>query len=80
MVQSEIQLGKQGITENFITTLKNHFNKHTNVKIHVLKNARSDKESLKKYEKDILKKLGEKYTSKILGFSIFIKRWRRSVR
>ena len=80
MTQSEIQLGKQGITANFIKTLKDHFNTHTNVKISVLKSARENKESLKKYQEDILEKLGKRYTAKILGFSIFVKRWRRDVR
>lgn len=35
-----IQLGKNGITENFISTLKNNFKKHDNVRISVLKSAR----------------------------------------
>jgi len=80
MTQSNIQLGKQGITENFIGTLKNHFNRHNDVKVRVLKSAGHDKEDLKKYAGEILEKLGEHYTAKTIGFCIFIKKWRRAVR
>lgn len=81
MIQSDIQLGKSGITENFISTLKSHFNKHKNVKVHVLKSAGHDKENMKKYAEAIVEKLGkEHYTAKVIGFSIFLKRWRRAVR
>ncbi len=79
MTQGQIQLGKQGITDNFILTLKNHFKKHTNMKVKVLKSAGHDKEKVKRYAEEILEKLGKNYTSKTLGFSIFIKKWRKPV-
>ena len=80
MTQGQVQLGKQGITDNFMETLKNHFNRHDNVKIHVLKSAGHNKEDIKKYTGDIVKKLGKHYTAKTIGFSIFVKKWRRVVR
>lgn len=80
MTQSQIQLGKQGVTENFILTLKNHFNKHDNVKVSVLKSAGHNKEAVKEYADAILDKLGDHYTARTLGFTIFLKRWRRAVR
>jgi len=75
-----VQLGKQGVTDNFITTLKNHFKNHENVKISVLKSAGHNKEKLKEYSEEILKKLGKNYTSKIIGFTIVLKKWRKPVR
>ena len=80
MTQGQVQLGKQGITENFIATLKNHFNRHDNVKVHVLKSIGHNKKDMKKYAEDIIEKLGKHYTAKTIGFSIFIKKWRRVVR
>ena len=77
---SDIQLGKKGITENFILTLKGHFQKHKNVKISVLKSAVHDKEKVKEYGKEILKNLGNHYTAKVVGFTIFLKKWRKEVR
>jgi len=76
----QIQLGKNGLTDNFIITLKNHFKKHDNVKISVLKSCCRDKDELKKMSKDILNKLGENYTAKTIGYTIAIKKWRKPVR
>jgi|TARA_Y100000310_G_scaffold141354_1_gene140772 RNA-binding protein YhbY len=74
----QIQLGKNKITTNFIETLKNHFKNYQNVKISVLKNA--NREDIKKYSEDILEKLGKNYTSRIIGFTIVVKKWRQAVR
>lgn len=79
-VIGKVQLGKQGITDNFIETLKNYFKKHKNVKISALKNSTRDKNELKEISEEILDKLGKNYTSKIIGFTINIKKWRKPVR
>ena len=75
-----IQLGKQGITENFIKTLKDYFKKHKNVKISVLKNATRNRDEISKFSNEIINKLGGKFTSKKVGFTIFVKKWRKNVR
>jgi RNA-binding protein YhbY len=80
MAQSSIQLGKNRITDNFIETIKAHFKKHDNVKIDVLKSAGREKEKIKIYSGDILEKLGRNYTAKIIGFTIFLKKWRKAKR
>ena len=80
MTQSQIQLGKNKITDKFAETLKNHFKKHDNVKVSVLKSASHDREKIKEYSREILEKLGKNYTAKIVGFTIFIKKWRKTVR
>ncbi len=80
MSVGQIQLGKNGITNNFIKSLKNHFKKHENVKISVLKTAGHDREKIKKYSDEILDELGKKYTAKIIGFTIFLKKWRKAIR
>ncbi|MCK4647820.1 YhbY family RNA-binding protein [Candidatus Pacearchaeota archaeon] len=73
-----MQLGKQGITENFIGTLKHHFDKNKNVRVSVLKSAGHDKSKVKKYSEEILEKLGKNYTAKVVGFTIFFKKWRKA--
>jgi len=80
MILSEIQLGKNKITDNFIQTLKNHFKKSQNVRISVLKSARENKDDIKKFSKEILEKLGNKYTARVIGFKIVLKKWRRNIR
>lgn len=77
---STIHLGKNGITPNFINTLKSHFDNHQNVKVSVLKSAREDRNSVKKYSKEILEELGPNYTARVVGFTIAIKKWRRAQR
>lgn len=80
--ESEIQLGKKGITSKFLKDLKQRFEKYQNktIKIHVLKSARENKQDVKKHAEQIKDFLGEKFTYKIIGFSIFLKKWRKARR
>ncbi|MGD9276706.1 MAG: YhbY family RNA-binding protein [Candidatus Pacearchaeota archaeon] len=73
-----IQLGKNGITENFINTLKLNFKNHRNIKISVLANLTRDKKEIKKLSEEILEKLGKNFTTRIIGFTIVVKKWRRA--
>lgn len=75
---TQIQLGKNGLTDNFISTLKDHFKKHENVKVSVLKSATRDRQQLKKISEQIIEKLGDNYTSKIIGYTIILKKWKKS--
>jgi RNA-binding protein YhbY len=79
--QSQIQLGKKGLTKEFLEDLKKRFEKPAtkNLKISVLKSARESKEDVKKYSEEIKEFLGKKFTTRVLGFSIFIKKWRKEV-
>ena len=76
----ELQLGKKGITPTFLEELKKRFDKPTikNVKISVLRSARAEgREDVKKYASEVKNYLGKKFTVHILGFSIFVKKWRK---
>jgi len=77
---AKTQLGKAGVTENFIMTLKNHFKKSNNVKVSVLRSCCRDKEELKKISNKILEKIGTNYTIKTIGYTFAIKKWRKAVR
>lgn len=76
----QIQLGKQGVKDNFIKSLKNQFNDCKNVRVSVLTSARKNKDDVKKYSDEILKKLGKNYTARVVGFTIVLKKWNREVR
>ncbi len=84
VIVGNVQLGKNGLTKNFFLTLENQFRTHENVKIHVLKSARGEgkqgKEKVKEFSKKILEELGRRYTAKIVGFTIIIKKWRKAKR
>lgn len=76
-----IQLGKKGLTSEFLDDIKTRFDnkKIENIKISVLRSARENaREDIKKYAEKIINFLGKKFTYKILGFSIFLKKWRKS--
>ena len=79
MVQKigQIQLGKQGMTKNFLETLKSYFENHRTVKVSVLKSAGHEKSQLKEYSEKILKHLGDNYSSRIIGFVIVLRKWRK---
>ncbi len=77
---SSIQIGKKGISENLIETLKSHFKNHQNVKVVFLKNSVRDRKKIKKHAEEIIEELGKNYTYRVLGFTIFIKKWRKPKR
>jgi len=79
-MQIELQLGKKGLTKEFIKDIEKRLDKYRNasLKISVLKSARESKQDVKNYAEEIIKQLGSKYTYKILGFSIFLRKWRKA--
>src|SRR3989344_7639702 len=76
--QGKVQLGKNGVTENFIISLQGLFKKNGNVRISILKNAGHKKEKVNEYKEKILSGLGNHYTAKIIGFTIVVKKWRKA--
>jgi RNA-binding protein YhbY len=75
----EVQLGKKGLTPEFLEDLKKRFEKIgvKNIKIKVLPSARENRDDVKKYSEEIVKYLGNKFNSRIIGFSIFVKKFRK---
>jgi len=80
MTALDMQLGKNGVTDGFIETLKNRFEKYKDIRVSVLKSAGHEREKVKKYSEEILDKLGNNYTSRIIGFKIVLKKWRKAKR
>lgn len=76
MTITKLQLGKKGLTENFIETLKNAFKTYDIVKISVIQH----KEETEKMASEIVDKLGKKFTYKIIGFTIAIRKWKKNKR
>lgn len=76
----KLQIGKGGLTDNFFMSLDNIFRTHNNVKISVLPSARESRDDVKKYSDKILKHLGPKYTARVIGFTIALKKWRKDKR
>jgi len=76
-----IQMGKNGLTQNFIDNLEKTFKKHELVKISVLKSACRNREELKSRSlelcSELKKRLNKKFTCKIVGYTLNIKKWRK---
>ena len=78
MLIRQMQLGKSGITENFINSLKNQFKNSQVMKISILKSATRDREEIIKIENELLKKLGKNFTGRVIGFTIILRKWRKA--
>lgn len=74
-----IQLGKNGITDNFIKNLQDRFQNSKYIKISVLKSAGHDREKIKSYSKEIIEKLNGHFISKTIGFTIVVMKRRKAL-
>jgi RNA-binding protein YhbY len=77
MAIKELQIGKNKITQNFVETLKTYFIKNKIVRISVLKSARSSKEDVKSLADELVKFLGQNFSSRTIGFKIILRKFRR---
>ncbi len=78
--QTCAQIGKNGLTGNFIECLKNNFKNHNSIRVSVLKSAGHEKGKIKEMAEHILGELGNNYTARIIGFTIILKKWRKPAR
>ena len=79
--QKEIQMGKKGITPEFVKDIEKRLEKDRNItlKVSVLRSARPNgKVDVKRFGDELVERLGEKYTVKTMGFSIFLRKWRKA--
>ena len=73
------QLGKNGLTNEFINQIKVSFQKEKIVKINVLKAASRNKEEVKKMADELVTQLGEKYKYKLVGYVLTVMKFRKKV-
>ncbi|MDP4039435.1 MAG: YhbY family RNA-binding protein [Candidatus Pacearchaeota archaeon] len=68
----KFQMGKNGVTDNFIFTLQGAFKNNRQVRISVLKNAISEREKIKGIAEELTQKLKGRFDYKIIGFTIVL--------
>jgi len=73
-----MQIGKKGFTPEFIEDLKMRFKNVENIRVSLLKSSTRDKQEAKKIAEEIIEKLGDKYTYKLIGYTIILKKWRKA--
>jgi len=74
--RSIVQIGKEGVTDGIIKRLENDFKYRENIKIDIFGNNRN-REGVKKVEGEILEKLDGNFSSRIVGFVIFLKKLKK---
>ncbi|MFH1501283.1 MAG: YhbY family RNA-binding protein [archaeon] len=80
MTQVKVQIGKNKVTEGFISSLEKAFEKHDGVRISVLKAGGHDKQNVKAMAEVLVDRLGKNYTYKTIGFTIAIRKWKKPKR
>ena len=75
------EIGERGLNRNFIDAIEKTFKKHDLIKVSILRSATRDRKEARKIAQEIcseLKKIeGKDFTAKIIGFTIFIRKWRK---
>lgn len=66
------QIGKSGVTDNFIETLKSAFKKNRQIRVSVLKSAISERKNIKEIAENIVKKLKGRFIYRTIGFTIIL--------
>jgi RNA-binding protein YhbY len=72
----EFNLGKKGLTSEFIDALRKAFVNAESIRIHLLKSSSRDKSEVKKWAEEIVCGLGKNFTYKIIGYTIAVRKWR----
>jgi len=75
----KLQIGKKGLTQNFIEQVRNIFDKTKTkfLKISLLKSARKDKEDAKDIGEGLVRALGQDFTYKLIGYTLSLRKWRK---
>jgi RNA-binding protein YhbY len=76
----KLQIGKNGLTPEFIEQVKSIFENEKLIKISILKSACRDKYEADKIAKKLIDRLGTKYDYKLVGYVMTIIKYRKDQR
>lgn len=76
----KLQIGKNGLTIEFIEQVKTLFKKDKIIKISILKSACRDKKQAKELADKLIQELGPKYDYKLVGYVLTILKFRKNLR
>jgi len=80
MNEVKLQIGKKGLNEESLKAIKNLFKTHNNMRISLLKSAESERKQIEDIAEKIKQHLGRNYTTRIIGFTIILKKWKKPQR
>ena len=75
---ARFQIGKNGLTDNIITSLDLALKTHRQIRISILPATNRDRDSMKSLASDLVKKLKTPSTAKVIGFIIVLNRGKSS--
>ena len=75
-----LQMGKNGLTPEFIEQVKFIFKNETLIKVTILKSACRDKKDAEKMGRDLVEVLGKKYDYKLVGYVLTVVKYRKMQR
>jgi RNA-binding protein YhbY len=76
----KMQIGKKGLTQEFIEQVRGIFKNEDFIKIDILKSACRDKKDAEKIGQELVETLGKNYTYKLVGYVLSVKKWRKPQR
>ena len=74
----KLNLGKKGLTLEFIENLRVNFLNVEHIRVGLLKSSTRDKSEVKKWADEIVAKLGPNFTYKIIGYTLVLRKWRKA--
>jgi RNA-binding protein YhbY len=74
----KLNLGKKGLTPEFIGNMKQLFVNGDHIRVTMLKSSTRDKAEAKKWAEEILASLGKNYTCKVIGYTLVLRKWRKA--
>jgi RNA-binding protein YhbY len=76
----KFQIGKKGLTEEFIKQIETTFTTCRKIKIDILKSACRDKEEAKQIAQTLIDRLGKNFDYKLIGYVLTIMKFNKAVR
>lgn len=76
----KLQIGKNGLTPEFIEQVKRIFEETESMKITILRSACRDKAEAKKIAEELADALGKNYAYRLVGYVLTLNKFRRNVR
>lgn len=76
----KFQIGKKGLTEEFIKQIEITFKTCRKVKIDILKSACRDKEEAKKIAQKLVDRLGKNFDYKLIGYVLTLMKFNSTIR
>jgi len=74
------QMGKNGLSDEFVEQIRSAFKGEEVVKISILRSACRDKKDAKKIADDLVDMLGKKFIYKMVGYVLTVRRFRKEMR